>query len=68
MCMQGMGDLFYYAVGIGILFLPVTVLVGLGWGALVAGEVTTRAASTKHKELTQALLRHGLYRFRVVVV
>lgn len=57
--MQGFDKLFGWAVGIGIAFLPITLLVGIGYGALVAGSLAIDSASRNRRDLAQKLLEHG---------
>jgi hypothetical protein len=59
--MGGMDRLFDIALAVGIIFLPLTILVAIGWGTVVAGEAASRAASENKKEIAKKLIEHGRY-------
>lgn len=57
--MQGFGDAVVIAMGLGILFLPLTIVAALGYGALVAGEAGVRSMTKNKEEWGRKLIEHG---------
>eukprot|EP01125_Pyxidicula_operculata_P002458 TRINITY_DN1231_c0_g1_i2.p1 TRINITY_DN1231_c0_g1~~TRINITY_DN1231_c0_g1_i2.p1 ORF type:complete len:414 (-),score=51.06 TRINITY_DN1231_c0_g1_i2:51-1292(-) len=70
LCMQGIGDgLIYPVAAIAVVFLPITLLVGAGYGVYLGSMVTNEAmkkafesAKKNKKECIEKLRQHGIYK------
>eukprot|EP01126_Amoeba_proteus_P044566 TRINITY_DN4957_c0_g1_i10.p1 TRINITY_DN4957_c0_g1~~TRINITY_DN4957_c0_g1_i10.p1 ORF type:complete len:226 (-),score=36.77 TRINITY_DN4957_c0_g1_i10:1370-2047(-) len=64
MCTNVFETLIYIYAGVAIVFLPLTIITALGWGAVTVGDMAKKSAQeswrTNKADITKKLIEHGL--------
>ena len=63
MCGVGLGNLVYPLMGVAIAVLPVTIVVGLGYGVSVLVSAGVRSTHNVHNDIKKKLIAHGFILF-----